>query len=440
MKRTSLALALLLLLARAIGASTVTIPAAASIVGASPFFSDVRVFNTSYTASVDVVATYRCFLPVPCALATVPQVQFRVAPRESRAFDDMVRVAFAAPDTAGGIELAFDGPDNAIVVTSRLYSTAPRRTVGMFVPGLPASRALAASALTSIRHDPLAMLPNGFRANAGAFNPNDGATVVTFTIFEGGPFASPIGLPIARLVPGHSGTQVNAVFEAAGAADVATDDAVIVVAATKPVFSYAAVIDNATSDPILVVGASNIPGASPTPTLTPTGPTPTASATPTATLTSTVTPTGSATRTPTPTPTGPTPTASATWTPTPTASSTFTPTASRTATATPTPTANPNHLVSVGLKGNQFVDAASGTSITTIHAGETVEWDWSSDTHSTTSGTCSNGLCSPDFLWDSQVHDVPFSFTYTFSTAGTYPYFCSIHGPSGMTGVVNVLP
>src|SRR5262249_6005082 len=40
----------------------ITIPAVASIVGFSPFFSDVRVFNTSYVSAVEITATYRCFL------------------------------------------------------------------------------------------------------------------------------------------------------------------------------------------------------------------------------------------------------------------------------------------------------------------------------------------------------------------------------------------
>ena len=42
--------------------TTITLPAAASIVGVSPFFSDVRLFNTSYTDDLLVTARYRCFL------------------------------------------------------------------------------------------------------------------------------------------------------------------------------------------------------------------------------------------------------------------------------------------------------------------------------------------------------------------------------------------
>ena len=59
----------------------ITIPAVASIVGASPFFSDVRVFNTSYARPIEVTATYRCFIG-GCP-ATAAQETFTLAPRES---------------------------------------------------------------------------------------------------------------------------------------------------------------------------------------------------------------------------------------------------------------------------------------------------------------------------------------------------------------------
>jgi len=48
----------------------------------------------------------------------------------------MVATTFSAPDTAGGVEFEFSGAGDQLVVTSRLYSTAPTPTVGMFIPGL----------------------------------------------------------------------------------------------------------------------------------------------------------------------------------------------------------------------------------------------------------------------------------------------------------------
>ena len=209
-----------------------------------------------------------------------------------------------------------------------------------------------------------------------------------------------------------------------------------------------------------------LPGPPP-PTITPTPPPVTPTVTPSITLTPSITPTftrtmaPSFTRTFTFTPTGSnpptqtfTPTLTATGSITPTRTNTITPTFTRTGsstntrtnTRTPTftPTPNGNHVVLVGppaAGGMTFQDSFSGTSLTTITAGQTVEWQWQTSVHSTTSGTCTSGFCTPDGLWDSQVKNVPFTYTRQFNTVGTFAYYCQIHGgPFGMTGVINVLP
>ena len=112
----------------------VTLPAAASIVGVAPFFSDVRAFNTSYTASLTVQASYQCFIPSPCNPAN-PSVQFTLDPRQSKAFNDIVVSQFNAPNTAGGIEFEYTGDSDQLVVTSRLYSTAAPADGGHVHPG-----------------------------------------------------------------------------------------------------------------------------------------------------------------------------------------------------------------------------------------------------------------------------------------------------------------
>jgi plastocyanin len=90
--------------------------------------------------------------------------------------------------------------------------------------------------------------------------------------------------------------------------------------------------------------------------------------------------------------------------------------------------------VQVGPGGqNAFSPAA-----VTINVGDTVHWAWASDMHSTTSGTCSGTTCTPDGKWDSGVHNVPHTFDFTFTSPGTFAYFCSIHGSIGMTGTITV--
>lgn len=75
----------------------------------------------------------------------------------------------------------------------------------------------------------------------------------------------------------------------------------------------------------------------------------------------------------------------------------------------------------------------------TINVGDTVQWTWMTNDHSTTSGSCASGNCVPDGNWDSGVHKAPNSYTHLFTKAGTYSYFCLIHGTQGMVASVTVV-
>ncbi len=254
------AAALALLLAPPLLSDTLTLPAVTSLpVGsaASPFFSDVRVFNTSYTAPVTVNAVYRCFLGT-CP-ATAPQINFTLAPRESRAFDDMISSAFNAPISAGAVELTASG--DLIRVTSRLYSPAAGGgTNGMFVPGLKNADSHAVTVLPG--------LSNGlFRTNIGIYNREDSGVNVTIKLYNG---TTLLGTHPLTLGP-RSGTQVNRIFDVVGQAALTTTNAFAVVAADNSnaeLFTYAAVIDNATADSSFVSGEEDVAA--------PTGPAPTA--------------------------------------------------------------------------------------------------------------------------------------------------------------------
>src|ERR1051325_7329734 len=72
----------------------------------------------------------------------------------------------------------------------------------------------------------------------------------------------------------------------------------------------------------------------------------------------------------------------------------------------------------------------------TIHPGDQVKWTWDSSGHSTTSG--SPGL--PNGIWDSGIHNQGATFTRTFNSPGTFPYYCTPHGGCcGMVGTVMVV-
>src|SRR5262245_37319081 len=86
--------------------------------------------------------------------------------------------------------------------------------------------------------------------------------------------------------------------------------------------------------------------------------------------------------------------------------------------------------VQVGAGGLKFTPQN-----VSIKVGDTVQWTWAANMHSTTSGTPGN----PDGKWDSGIQNSGFTFSQTFTTAGTFPYFCTPHGACcGMIGSVSV--
>ncbi len=104
----------------------------------------------------------------------------------------------------------------------------------------------------------------------------------------------------------------------------------------------------------------------------------------------------------------------------------------------------------VNIVNYTFVDGVSGIATTNINQGDTVTWHFTNNTgHSTTSGTCSSGgggaygsgpYCTSDGIWDSGiVYTQGANYPHVFSTAGTFHYFCEVHGASmGMQGTIVV--
>jgi plastocyanin len=99
----------------------------------------------------------------------------------------------------------------------------------------------------------------------------------------------------------------------------------------------------------------------------------------------------------------------------------------------------PPGTVQVGPGGNLTFNPAS----LTVKVGDTVTWTWSSGGHNVVSGaggTPDNKFCSPS---DTSCASAPLSssgttYTHTFTATGTYPYYCSPHFASGMTGTIIV--
>ncbi len=77
--------------------------------------------------------------------------------------------------------------------------------------------------------------------------------------------------------------------------------------------------------------------------------------------------------------------------------------------------------VGVNIETNAF-----DPSVVAINVNDQVVWTWVSDFHNTESTTD---------LWDSPIENTGFIFTNVFTSAGTFPYFCVVHGFSGEVDV-----
>ncbi len=77
----------------------------------------------------------------------------------------------------------------------------------------------------------------------------------------------------------------------------------------------------------------------------------------------------------------------------------------------------------------------------TIKQGDSVEWVLIQGNHEIASGTVIEGKDGregvPDGLWESGKM-ASGSFTYTFNSTGTFPYYCESHLDLGMIGTITV--
>lgn len=85
-------------------------------------------------------------------------------------------------------------------------------------------------------------------------------------------------------------------------------------------------------------------------------------------------------------------------------------------------------------------DGSATTQVDTarIQAGETVLWQWVGGSHTVTNGT---GAADPQAgtLFDQPSNSSTPQFSYLFTTAGTFPFFCRFHVGMNMKGVVIVM-
>lgn len=94
------------------------------------------------------------------------------------------------------------------------------------------------------------------------------------------------------------------------------------------------------------------------------------------------------------------------------------------------PPQSSQNMHTVEMMGNSFSPRGL-----TISEGDTVVWTNKGNMiHTSTSGT----NCDPDGTWDSGSLSPGESFSYVFSTEGTFDYLCIPHCEVGMTGSIKV--
>lgn len=99
-------------------------------------------------------------------------------------------------------------------------------------------------------------------------------------------------------------------------------------------------------------------------------------------------------------------------------------------------------LTLFGIQGQLFATTHTITvqnfsfnpSSLTANLGDTIVWQWSSGSHTTTSMTIPGSAAS----WDANLNSSSTSFTYVPSVVGSYSYKCTPHFASGMSGTFTI--
>ena len=150
---------------------------------ANGFFSDVRIFNPSYTKDITVNAQY---LPAGngnnTGAAVVPLV---IARRSMKIYDDAVVSMFGRTEavTLGAIRLV---SDDDFAATQRVYADAresyQRGTLGQFVQGQDVAAALTKGVILQLKSGQATL--GNFRTNWGGMNPGTAVANVSFKLYD----------------------------------------------------------------------------------------------------------------------------------------------------------------------------------------------------------------------------------------------------------------
>jgi hypothetical protein len=223
---------------------------------ANGFFSDVRIFNPSYTKDITVNAQY---LPAGnsnnTAAALVPLV---IAKRSMKIYDDAVQSMFQRTGAVelGAIRLT---SDDDFVATQRVYADAreshQRGTLGQFVQGLDVSAAKAKGVILQLKSGQATL--GNFRTNWGGTNPSTTVANVSFKLYDKD--NQLLGTNSLAFQPYgvFSPTNIVNFFGVSNENAQRLTDAWISFESDVPVFLYGSVVDNGAVDQTFVAAVED---------------------------------------------------------------------------------------------------------------------------------------------------------------------------------------
>ena len=174
------------------------------------------------------------------------KVNLSLSNGQLRAWEDVLQDLFnIGGSAAGAIRVDSNRP---LVVTSRTFNLAASGTFGQFLPGIPASEALAPGHKGTLSQ----LTENaGFRTNVGFVNLTGQACSARVTFY--GPGGGQVGSPATYQVPPYGWYQKSGTLSSQGAG--VQDNAYAIVEAQGSgcrLWSYASVVDNSSGDPTTI--------------------------------------------------------------------------------------------------------------------------------------------------------------------------------------------
>ena len=219
---------------------------------ANGFYSDVRIFNPSYTKDIVVNAQY---LAGNNDNTGAPVVALTIPKRTMKAYDDAVQSIFSR---TGALELGairFTSDDD-FQASQRVYQDAresyQKGTLGQFVAGQDVSRGVKKGVILQLKSGQAAI--GNFRTNWGAVNPNTALATVNFRLYDKNNQLA--GTNTVTFQP-YGVFSPNNIVNFFGISNADLTDAWIAFDSDQPMFLYGSVVDNGAVDQTFVAAVED---------------------------------------------------------------------------------------------------------------------------------------------------------------------------------------